>query len=98
MNFKNIIILEDSSKAKFGGGQNVTLSVAEGLSDEFNVFVLDCEKKSLFQEKIAFLDVHTGWILKCFGTIIGILEMIFWPVALLQNIFIFFLKKYNFVW
>ena len=35
----NILILEDSSKAGFGGGQRVTLDVINSLKDKNNIYL-----------------------------------------------------------
>lgn len=48
---ENIIIFEDSSKAKFGGGQRVTLDVMQILNENYKLTLVDCKKESLFQEK-----------------------------------------------
>ena len=45
--FRNILILEDSSKSNFGGGQNVTLKVIDSLSDR-NVILFDHASDSKF--------------------------------------------------
>ncbi len=48
----NIIILEDSSKAGFGGGQRITLDVIEVLTNDFEVCIFDTNKDSIFNKKL----------------------------------------------
>lgn len=47
-----IVVLEDSSKSFFGGGQKVTLDVIAA-TDGYVHLVIDCSDKSLFWKKIA---------------------------------------------
>jgi glycosyltransferase involved in cell wall biosynthesis len=53
----NIIILEDSSKAGFGGGQRITLDMIKALKDSYKIFVFDTSNKSLFTEKLKDLQI-----------------------------------------
>ena len=52
MKLENIIILEDSSKAKFGGGQNITLKIVENLKKKYKIVVADCSEKSIFNMEL----------------------------------------------
>lgn len=64
---KNIVVIEDSSKAHFGGGQRVTLNVIEALNnDDFKIFLLDCNEESLFQQMAKKLNVKTYFNLNTF--------------------------------
>lgn len=66
----NIIIIEDSSKTWYGGGQKVTIEVACVLKEQYELILFDCtmnsrfsnESTGLFSEKV---------LLKCYGHIIG---------------------------
>ena len=53
--FKNIIIMEDSSKNKFGGGQNVSLEVIKILRVRYNIYLFDSKKSSIFNRKVPSL-------------------------------------------
>lgn len=48
-----IVILEDSSKAGFGGGQQITLHVISALQHQFKLFVFDTSKTTRFNQKLA---------------------------------------------
>jgi glycosyltransferase involved in cell wall biosynthesis len=67
---ENIIVFEDSSKAKFGGGQQVTLEVLASLYKNYNLIIVDCNKKSIFQDKAKS---YTSKIIKlsCNGKVVG---------------------------
>lgn len=52
-NFYDIIVLEDSSQAVFGGGQKVTVTVCEILSEFHAILTVDYAKNSDFQKKIS---------------------------------------------
>lgn len=89
-------MIEDSSKTKFGGGQKVTLNMIEALQDIFQIYLLDCKKKSLFQKMANKFNITTYYNLTCFGKIklghkqsfsIGFLEVIIWPFALIYNLY-----------
>jgi glycosyltransferase involved in cell wall biosynthesis len=90
---KNIIIMEDSSKAKFGGGQRVTLDVIKSLHDNYNLVLVDCNKKSIFQEKAK--DFVSDTIeLSCNGKVVGgdkssfglgYLEILLFPMLFINN-------------
>ena len=45
---KKIILFEDSSKVGFGGGQNITLQVADILSKEYNISFIDFTSSSRY--------------------------------------------------
>jgi glycosyltransferase involved in cell wall biosynthesis len=47
---QRIVILEDSSKSGFGGGQRVTLAVMEALKDNFQLTLCDTKNPTLFKE------------------------------------------------
>jgi glycosyltransferase involved in cell wall biosynthesis len=92
---ENILILEDSSKAKFGGGQKVTLEVMEALHNNYNLVLVDCNKKSIFQEKANnfisdFIELNcngkvVGGDKSSFG--LGYFEILLFPILLIKNIF-----------
>lgn len=65
-----IIIIEDSSKAWFGGGQKVTMEVARILKECYKLILFDCTKNSRFfnESKELFSDI---FLLKCYGRIVG---------------------------
>jgi glycosyltransferase involved in cell wall biosynthesis len=92
---KNILIFEDSSKSKFGGGQKVTLEVMEVLHKNYNLVLVDCAKTSIFQETA---NSYIGDFVKmnCNGKVVGgdkssfglgYLEILLFPVLLIKNIF-----------
>jgi glycosyltransferase involved in cell wall biosynthesis len=56
---KNILILEDSSKAGFGGGQRVSLDVINSLIHEHSIYIFDCSNSSLFFKKTQELNIQT---------------------------------------
>jgi glycosyltransferase involved in cell wall biosynthesis len=60
----NILILEDSSKAGFGGGQRVTLDVINSLKDKNNIYLFDCTEDSFFIKKVKDLGI-SNIKLKC---------------------------------
>ncbi len=45
---KSVLVIEDSSKARFGGGQRVTLNTLCALKDDYRVMLLDTRGKSEF--------------------------------------------------
>jgi len=63
---ENIIIIEDSSKFHFGGGQKITLAVATLLQRTYRLFLLDCSEQTLFQKKMRPL-VKDVLFLRCHG-------------------------------
>lgn len=92
---QNIIVFEDSSKAIFGGGQRVTLDVMEILQKKYNLILVDCSKKSIFQEK-AQKFIKDFFKLTCNGKVIGgdkssfglgYLEVLLFPVLFSKNLF-----------
>ncbi len=64
---KNIVILEDSSKVKFGGGQKGTLEIIDVFKDK-NIILFDCSEDSLFQSKLP-LNISKKYLM-CSGKII----------------------------
>jgi glycosyltransferase involved in cell wall biosynthesis len=66
----NIIIIEDSSKTWYGGGQKVTTEVARVLKEHYKLILFDCTKNSRFfnESKELFSDI---FLLKCYGSIKG---------------------------
>lgn len=67
-----IFVLEDSSKAKFGGGQKITLSVVKLISVYFNIELFDTSNDSIFFYKaqpyccnssklLTFSRIHNGF-------------------------------------
>nr|WP_295869241.1 glycosyltransferase family 4 protein [uncultured Chitinophaga sp.] len=50
---KCLIILEDSGKSDFGGGQRVTLTVIDAIRDRYELILCDTRKKTTFQELAA---------------------------------------------
>jgi glycosyltransferase involved in cell wall biosynthesis len=91
---KNILVLEDSSKAKFGGGQKVTLEVMEALHKKYNLVLVDCSKKSIFQQKVNSY-ISDFIKLNCNGRVVGgdkssfglgYLEILLFPILLIKNI------------
>lgn len=102
----NIVILEDSSKHKYGGGQAVTMMMLKILKTRYNnLYVIDCLKESLFNTAVdEFIPIKHKLQIFCFGKLveraassfnIGILESVFFPVVFLINSYriISFLSK-----
>lgn len=48
-----VVILEDSSKVGFGGGQQITLHVIDALQSQFKIFVFDTGKSTRFNQKLS---------------------------------------------
>jgi len=104
---KNLVILEDSSKVTFGGGQKGTLEIIDVLKDKFKLFLFDCSKNSIFQEKIQQFDKYlTKLDLKCKGELkggenssfsVGYKEVFLFPFFMFYNLFILlkFVKQYS---
>ena len=91
---KNILIFEDSSKAKFGGGQKVTLEVINILKEKYNLILVDCLQNSVFKQKAAKF-VSDVVELNCYGKIIGgnksafslgLKEIILFPFLTIKNL------------
>jgi len=91
---KNIIIFEDSSKAKFGGGQRVTLDIMNILSESYNLILVDCGKKSIFQDKAKGY-LKDFFKLECNGKVVGgdkssfglgYAEIILFPFLFIKNL------------
>lgn len=55
----NVIVLEDSSKAGFGGGQKITLDVINALKENYNLYIFDTTNQSLFTQKLKKLQIET---------------------------------------
>lgn len=102
---KKIIILEDSSKVAYGGGQKGTLEIINILKENFDIYLFDCTKKSIFQDKIKEKDVKKKY-LKSYGKIIGgenssfsigYKEIMFFPFYLAYNLILLckFILKYD---
>lgn len=51
----NVVVLEDSSKAFFGGGQRVTLEVVRALKGSYSIYVFDCGRKTVFLTEVSEL-------------------------------------------
>jgi len=66
----NILILEDSSKAVFGGGQKISLEVIKVLAPAHRLFLADCKGATLFKERAAPFISETVE-LSCYGKIVG---------------------------
>lgn len=49
---KRIVVFEDSSKVKFGGGQQISLLVVEILSKHFYITLVDTTKSSVFYKRV----------------------------------------------
>ena len=97
---KHIVILEDSSKVTFGGGQKGTLELLQVLKDKVDITLFDCTEKSIFQNKLNDYSIDIKF-LKCYGRIVkgenssfsvGYLEILLFPFFFLYNIF--FLMKF----
>lgn len=50
--YSNIILMEDSSKSYFGGGQRMSLITSEILSNTHHLYLMDYTRSSLFHKKI----------------------------------------------
>jgi glycosyltransferase involved in cell wall biosynthesis len=92
---KKLIILEDSSKVTFGGGQKGTIELIETLKNEYEIILFDCTKDSIFQEKIKKYNLKQFY-LKCQGKIIGgnnssfsigCKELLFYPFLTIFNLY-----------
>jgi glycosyltransferase involved in cell wall biosynthesis len=91
---ENIVIIEDSSKFHFGGGQKISLEVAAVLHRTSALFLFDCRKRTLFQEKIRPF-IKEIFPLACFGQYkqsrwasfnVGIAELLLTAPLLIYNI------------
>lgn len=63
---KNVIVLEDSSKVGFGGGQKITMYAIKALLVNYQIILADCVKHSRLRELLEGRPVTTIR-LKCFG-------------------------------
>ena len=85
------IVLENSSKTKFGGGQNITLQVMDILIQFFEVILIDCANDTIFFHKAADKKCQR-YSLNWSGKIIGGHKssfMIGWKEICLSPFFIF---------
>lgn len=93
-NRPTLVVLEDSSKSLFGGGQKVTLSVLGAIAGRYDAVLFDCAIASQFIDRASALsiEVHS---LRCRGEIVGarrasfslgIKEVLLSPVALLRAV------------
>ncbi|WP_421717190.1 glycosyltransferase family 4 protein [Arcobacter arenosus] len=103
---ENVIVFEDSSKAKFGGGQRVTLDVMSILTDYYDLVLVDCGQKSIFQEK-ANKYIKDFFKLTCNGKVVGgnnssfelgYIEIFLFPFLFIKNILsiIKYMKRNNY--
>jgi glycosyltransferase involved in cell wall biosynthesis len=67
---ENIIIIEDSSKGKMGGGQELSIKIALILKKKYEIVLFDSEKKSVFQDRIKPM-LSDMFALYSFGKIVG---------------------------
>lgn len=96
---KDVIVLEDSSKSKLGGGQRITLLVMETLKHNYNLILFDTNNNSIFFDKAKAYTTNTN-ILITFGFIrsgitglaVKILEFILFPFLIFLN----FCRYYSF--
>lgn len=68
---KKVLVLEDSRKVGFGGGQKGSLEVLEALTKDFEVIATDSVEDSIFatrSEKILGRPVHP---IRSFGSVVG---------------------------
>lgn len=92
-----IIVLEDSSKSKFGGGQKISLIVIQILAKHYTIILFDTNTSSFFvnEAKTYANSVHS---LKNFGIvwpgyknfIIKIIELLSFPFLLFINLYKFY--------
>jgi glycosyltransferase involved in cell wall biosynthesis len=87
----DIIILEDSSKAGFGGGQKITLDVINSLKNFHNLHVFDTKTNSTFSNELKNINI-TPKKLYFSNDIKYNISMLFIPFFLLLNFIL--LKKY----
>jgi len=100
---RTIIIIEDSSKVNFGGGQRVTLSIAKILYKYTkNILLFDTTQQSFFYLTVskysskkynifAFGEIRSGLS----GTFYKIFEAILFPILLLWNSIIVYINIKN---
>jgi len=100
---RTIIIIEDSSKAKFGGGQRVTLSFLKVFNKfSMKVIMFDTTRNSIFNlaaskylnksyNLYAFGKVKSG----LFGKIYKLIEILLFPILLIVNCIIVYLAIKN---
>ncbi|HHT9158386.1 MAG TPA: glycosyltransferase family 4 protein [Candidatus Brocadiaceae bacterium] len=89
----NIIIIEDSSKTWFGGGQKVTVETVRVLKEQYKLILFDCTSNSRFfdESKGFFSDI---FLLKCYGNIIGGEKSSF-SIGLKEILISFFISLFN---
>jgi glycosyltransferase involved in cell wall biosynthesis len=90
-----IIIIEDSSKGKMGGGQELSFQVAKILKNKFELILFDSKKKSVFQDRIKPF-ISDFFPLYSYGRIVGKPKSSF-SVGFLEIAFSFFLFPINFI-
>lgn len=96
---KHIIVIEDSSKNTFGGGQKVSLLVLSFLKDAHKLILFDTNRKSKFHKEADYLTNKSFTLLKfgssragIIGWIMRFLEYISFPFLLILNIAHIFIK------
>jgi glycosyltransferase involved in cell wall biosynthesis len=92
---KKIIIIEDSSKGKMGGGQELSFQVAKILKANFELILFDSKKKSVFQDRIKPL-ISDFFPLYSYGRIVGKPKSSF-SMGFLEIAFSLFLFPINFM-
>ena len=55
----NLIILEDSSQSKYGGGQRVTEEICNSLNFTDSIYVIDTQKSKLLEQLKKAQNVNT---------------------------------------
>jgi glycosyltransferase involved in cell wall biosynthesis len=100
---KHVIILEDSSKVSFGGGQRGTLEIIDVLEDQYQIHLFDTTTQSVFyrraQEKLGIVHLLGGY-----GKIVGgheaafsvgLKEVLLFPYYFATNVakLFYFLRK-----
>lgn len=97
MNQTVVLILEDSRKVGFGGGQKGSLEVASALQQDFDVQATDSVATSLFAQKFEALSHKKIIRTHAYGSqgggnkasfSIGILELLYYPFLTLLNFWI----------
>jgi glycosyltransferase involved in cell wall biosynthesis len=89
-----IIIIEDSSKGKMGGGQELSLRIATKLKEKFDLILFDSKKKSVFQDRIKPL-ISDFLPLYYYGKIVGKPKSSF-SIGLMEIVLSVFLFPTNF--
>lgn len=89
----NILIIEDSSKVVYGGGQRITEAVIDILADKNDIYFADFSRESVVYKK-NLTKIKSFLPLKTFGRIsggksssnIGFIESMIFPVVFILNI------------